>query len=253
VLKDSPGDKAGLERDDIIVGLEGNKVTNYIDFIEALQAAGPEKQLSLEVIHEGNRKTVQFKLEPCGKYDKWKYEPRAEEAEQRGYPGRVFRMEPGDRQWRRIPFQNMPEDLDRFFHQERIYQIDEGGLKLEIKIEGDPRDTAARITVYDQAKDEKYTVQADKIDDLPDKYREVVRKTLQQARSGAEENLQSNPFLPAPWWDRPDRFKQPTEEPWKDDIEKLERQMQQQMQQMQEQLKQLQEQQKKGKEKAEDM
>jgi len=49
----TPADKAGLDRDDIIIGLNGEDVTDSVDFAKAVQESGAGAEIALAVIHLG--------------------------------------------------------------------------------------------------------------------------------------------------------------------------------------------------------
>ena len=70
IYRDSPADKAGLERDDIIIGFQGKDLNSNSELVSAVRQAGVGAEVSLEVIHLGQRKTVELKLEAVnGKVD----------------------------------------------------------------------------------------------------------------------------------------------------------------------------------------
>ena len=71
----SPADKAGLERDDIIIGFQGKDVDDQQKFVDDVRKAGIGTEVSLQIIHLGKRKTVMLKLEGMkGDFD-LKYPP----------------------------------------------------------------------------------------------------------------------------------------------------------------------------------
>jgi membrane-associated protease RseP (regulator of RpoE activity) len=117
VLKGSPADAAGIEQDDIIVAFQGNPVKGFGEFVGAVRAAGVGAEVAVEVIHRGERKTVNIKLTSWPKEQNWKYADRPVAGEPR-QPGRVFRMNPGQRHWQEIPYGQTPEmrDFFRRFH-----------------------------------------------------------------------------------------------------------------------------------------
>jgi membrane-associated protease RseP (regulator of RpoE activity) len=62
IVAGSPAEKAGLERDDIILSVQGTKAAGAVSIITALDRAGIGAQISLEVLHLGQRKTVQAQV-----------------------------------------------------------------------------------------------------------------------------------------------------------------------------------------------
>ena len=90
VQLDSPADKAMLERDDIIVGFEGEPVRRFDDFVGAIHEAGIGTEVTLEVIHLGQRKSVELTIEAKPDHLKWKHHFEPERTE-RIRPGRIWR------------------------------------------------------------------------------------------------------------------------------------------------------------------
>jgi hypothetical protein len=180
----SPADKAGLEKDDIIISWNGQPVTSYQEFVDQVQQAGVGTEITLDVIHNGDVKTIPVTLEPYQKLDSWKY-PAGPEGFGRLQPGRVFRLQPDKQNWEQIPFGQVPEMKDyfkRFFQQKHSYKSADGEMNLEITIEGDPHDPNAKIKIEDRKERTHYETAADQIDQLPEKYRQPVRQVLEEAQ-----------------------------------------------------------------------
>ncbi|MEW5737570.1 MAG: DegQ family serine endoprotease [Myxococcota bacterium] len=62
VTADGPAAKAGLKRGDVILSLDGQKVESTARFRNAIAMAGPDKEVTLEVLRDGARRTVKVKL-----------------------------------------------------------------------------------------------------------------------------------------------------------------------------------------------
>lgn len=180
--KDGPADKAGLERDDLIVGFQGQDVHDYEQFVDAIRQAGVGTEVSLQIIHLGSRKTLKLTLKPFDGEPEWKY-PREPEAVQLWRPGRFFRLEPGDEDWKEMFKDGIPPDIDidvkKFLKQVRIYHHS-NGEDYTVTIEGNPNDEGSTITV--RVGDDKYTATVKEIDKLPEKYREAAEKDLDKSR-----------------------------------------------------------------------
>jgi membrane-associated protease RseP (regulator of RpoE activity) len=120
VQRNSAADLAGLERDDIIISINGQDVKDNETLIDAVQKAGVGTEVSLQIIHAGQRKTVNLKLGAYQENIEWKY-PSEPEIEQFWQPGRLFRLSPMDKNWQEIFRENLPSDLqidvDNFFKQ----------------------------------------------------------------------------------------------------------------------------------------
>jgi len=182
VHRGSPADKAGLERDDIIIGYQGKDVDDYDTFVDAVRKAGAGTEVSLTIIHLGERRTVKLTLEPVTDNLDLKYPPEPRLVES-WHPGKVFRFRPGDNDWTEILPDGVPPELDmnirRFFKESYTYHHSDGE-SYTITIEGNPADEDATITV--QAGDAEYKTTAKHIDKLPEKYREPAEQALKDAR-----------------------------------------------------------------------
>jgi len=202
VKRDSPADQAGLERDDIIIGFQGQDVTDYEEFIKAVQETSVDTEVSLQIIHLGARKTVKLKLARLtNDYDwkDWKYPPEPQ-GMQWWSPGRIFRLKPGGKDWIEM-FLTEPEPefdltLRRFFKELYYYHHCEDGEKYSITIEGNPDDEATKITV--EVGDNEYKTTVKQIDKLPKKYRAVVKEDLENARKYSCKKRRIEIFAPSP-------------------------------------------------------
>ena len=186
IQKDSPADKAGLERDDLIICFEGQDVHDYETFLDAIRKAGIGTEVSLQIIHLGVRRTVKLTLRPFEGEPDWKY-PREPEAVQSWRPGRFFRLRPGDEDWKEMLRDNMPRDIDidvkKFFKELRTYHHS-NGEDYSVTIEGNPNDEDSTITVG--VGDDKYTTTVEEVDKLPEKYRRAAEEALESARKTSQ-------------------------------------------------------------------
>lgn len=196
VQVDTPADTAGLERNDIIIGLEGRDVDDYKDFVKTVRDSGAGTKVSLKIIHLGKRKTVKLKL--AGRAElvenpEWKY-PREPVRQESWQPGRIFHMRPGEQDWTEIPWnelQQLPEtqiDIQKFLGQRYEFHYSENGESYTIVIEGDLRSDATCITV--RSGNTEYQVTVKDIDELPKKYRKRVEEALESAKENARKRPQ---------------------------------------------------------------
>jgi len=98
VAKDSPADKAGLERYDVIVKFGPDPVTSPDDLIERVRKHRSTDKVSVEVLHKGKAKTIEVALagRPAAGEEVYKYErlPDALLDDRVGISGRLFRRGP---------------------------------------------------------------------------------------------------------------------------------------------------------------
>jgi len=211
IHRNSPADKAGLERDDIIIGFEGKDVDNNEQFVEDVRKAGIGMEVSLEIIHLGKRKTVTLKLEGLkGDFD-LKYPPEPQIV-QSWHPGKIFKLRPGDDNWMEVFRDNLPSDMDanikKFFDEIYTYKHSDGE-DYTITIEGNPNDVESTITVI--AGENEYKTTLKEIDKLPEKYQKPAEQAIKDARKDAKSkkfhhNLDPQAFNFRPYFDkiRPD-------------------------------------------------
>ena len=186
IHRDSPADKAGFERDDIIIGFEGGQVNNHQQFVDNVRKAGIGTEVSLQIIHLGKRKTVTLKLEGLkGEFD-FKY-PSEPQAVQFWRPRKIFKLKPGEDDWMEMFRDNMPSDLDvnikKFFNEIYTYKHSSDGEDYTITIEGNPSDDNTTISV--SAGENNYRTTLKEIDKLPEKYREPAEQAVKDARTAA--------------------------------------------------------------------
>ena len=216
IHRDSPAEKASLERDDIIIGFEGNDVDDRQQFVDNVRKAGIGTEVSLEIIHLGKHKTVTLKLEGLkGDFD-LKYPPEPEIV-QSWRPGKIFKLKPGDEDWMEVFRDNMPSDFDvnikKFFNELYTYKHSSDGEDYTITIEGNPNDVESTITV--QVGETEYKATLKEIDKLPEKFQKPAEQAVKDARKATKtgkfyQNLDPQSFNWKPYFDkmRPD-FKAP--------------------------------------------
>lgn len=176
----SAADKLGLDRDDLLVAFQGQKITEPNEFIAAMQKAGVGAKVSLDVIHLGQRKTVQFELEPLDKMD-WKYASEPEIVTS-FWPGKIFKVGPDGKQFE-IPIDQLPElnlDFGKLFRATYTYKHVVDGQECTITIEGDPANEDTRVAV--QVGTAEHSATVGDIDALPEKYRDSVRQAVEDAK-----------------------------------------------------------------------
>jgi hypothetical protein len=239
-------DAAGLEPDDIIVAFQGRKVTGSEQLVEAVKETGVGAQVSLDVIHLGRRKTLQLTLEPVHKVE-WKY-PSEPEAIMSWRPGKVFKIGPGGEKWMEIPLNKLHDvdvDVKKFFNEVHTYEHRVEGRDCTITITGDPADEDSTIVV--EADGAEHSTTVGKIDALPEKYRQLAREAVANARksSKADVHLRSRFRLPDP--PQPEMFRKYFSVPrmgmdyWSEQGGRAVERLQEQMEKLQGRMKQMEE------------
>ncbi len=199
VYRDSPADKAGLERDDIIIGFQSKDVTNNSALVIAVRKAGVGAEVSLEIIHLGQRKTVAVKLEAFNGEVDLKYPPEPESAVA-WRPGKVYKLQPDEGKWIEIPFDELPGKLEfnitmpyggegtpELLNEVYLYHFSEGDETYTITIKGNPAKDDTEIVVH--VGDAEYETEVGAIDKLPEKYRASVDESLEKARKTSRERI----------------------------------------------------------------
>ncbi|MBN1124958.1 MAG: PDZ domain-containing protein [Sedimentisphaerales bacterium] len=200
VAVDSPADHAGLERDDIIIQFQDDPVREMEPFVDAIRKFEVGQEVTLQIIHLGEKKTVTLELGKAQDQVEWKYPFESEvDAWQ---PGRIFRLPPGEQNWMEIPFEQLPNidtDVHKFFKEIRTYHhVDDQG-SLDVTIEGNPRSEDSQVTVKTEGT--TFTTTVGNIDKLPEEYRDrvadIVKKTAKENDQQILRNFKLTPRIDA--------------------------------------------------------
>jgi len=198
ILKNSAADEAGLERDDIITGYQGEDVYDGDVLTNAVHRAGIGTEVSLDIIHLGQRKTLKLKLKALttGQPD-WKYrdEPQVEQMFQ---PGRIFRFGPDDQDWTQIFDNQMPgnfrNNINSFFNELYSSYYNVNGKQYSVTIEGSPEDNDSKITV--KIDNDEYKTKIGELDKLPEEYREAAKNAIENAKQKQSNRTFRSPNIP---------------------------------------------------------
>ncbi|MBN2271536.1 MAG: PDZ domain-containing protein [Sedimentisphaerales bacterium] len=215
----TPADKAGLERDDIIIGLNGKDVTDNKEFAETVQKAGVGEEISLEIIHLGERKTVKLELASFAADSDFKAKfPPEPEIVQSWQPGRMFRLMDDSQGWIQVgpdgsvrgggggfgigdggfigsENDTLESHINKVFKELYTYHYSTDGDDYTITIEGDPDDEDTYIIV--DAGDSHFKRPLKDIDKLPKKYQQAAEQAVKGARRAAKTRQRGwKPTLP---------------------------------------------------------
>jgi hypothetical protein len=189
VILGSPADKLGIEQDDLIVAVNGKPVKGFEEFVETIRGMEAGKSVELKIIHLGESKAVKATLETSKPgNEEWKY-PQEPEISYSWNPGRVFRLQPGQKNWLEVPMEKMPDInsyFKKFMQEMYSYSHSEDGKTYTINIEGNPADPQTQVTILSEETEISTTVE--KIDKLPEPYRKMARKDLDSALTAAQIN-----------------------------------------------------------------
>ncbi|MFX1492494.1 MAG: S1C family serine protease [Promethearchaeota archaeon] len=199
VYRDSPADKAGLERDDIIIGFQGKDLNSNNALVNAVRQAGIGAEVSLEIIHLGQRKTVKLKLEASKGKVELKY-PREPESEVVWRPGKAYKLKQDEGKWIEVPFEDLPGDLDfnitmpfggdgmpELLNEVYLYHFSQDNETYTITINGNPAKDDTKIIV--RVGESEYKTEIGAIDKLPEKYRASVEESIGKARKTSQERI----------------------------------------------------------------
>lgn len=191
-MKGSAAEEAGLERDDILISFQGKDVYDRDALVKGVQDAGVGTEVSLQIIHLGQRKTVSLKLKALSETSGWKY-PEEPQVEQFFQPGRIFRLNPGTRNWTQIFNDQIPGDINSFFNELYSYHYNSDGKQYSVTIEGSPDANDSTITI--KIDNDQYKTTIGELDKIPEKYREAAKNAVKDAKE-----KQSGRAFTAPNW-----------------------------------------------------
>lgn len=197
VSADSPADKAGLEKDDIIASYNGEKAIDNEEFVNTIRRGGADTEISLEIIHLGKHKTVNLKPEVPEEEIIWKYPPEPELV-RTWRPGKMFRLGPDEEKWFEVLPEHFPDiDVYKHFNENYTYQYAEDGERYTVIINGNPDDEDTEIIVRSGKTEFKATI--DQIDKLPEKYHESIGISLENARKSHKQRMSDKKhYVPSP-------------------------------------------------------
>ncbi len=196
IAKGSPADRIGLEKDDIILRLNGLPTFSSESFVNSIGAHEPGQKIALTVMQSGMIRQFECQLEPIQDQVQWKYPTDIETLEIRR-PGRIFHINPMDIQMDNIEPGKMPEIMKEWRKEFKfnfpiddatdisnsiiyIYQHQENGHAFTVTIKGDPDESDSSVTV--NAGDHEYNATPDNLESIPDGYQKTVKEDIEKAR-----------------------------------------------------------------------
>ena len=191
VYLNSPADKAGLDRDDVLIGLEGNKIASQQEFIGTMQNSQPGAKIKLEVIQGGKRKDVTLKLGKAPEnFDtaQWKY-PAEQSGMQVVRPGKVYQLSPDEKNWHEMYM----SELYKILPQRYIFSHNEDNVECKVTIKGDPFDANTEVLIENKNEIFKMKIGAvnktpekDEVE-IPEMYKRIASKYIEEAKELARD------------------------------------------------------------------
>lgn len=179
VFLQSPADKAGIERDDILVAFQGQDINDVRDFSDALGKAGVGMLVFLDVIHAGQHKTLRVTLEARPKDAKCKYPPSFGAMGGTSIGG-IWRQGK-DGKWERVDGTPDANGIPLPFRQ-GVYTFTYD--QTTVVIEGNPRFDASTVIVRSGQHEQKATV-GEKAK-LPAAHRDLVEQSIKLAKQESD-------------------------------------------------------------------
>lgn len=190
IYRNGPADKAGLDKDDILLSLDGVPLKSPHELFGRIREVGVSGSIIVELIHLGRHETTTILLEAMGpdfrsNRDGWKYAIEPDES-MVIRPGRMFRMPPGEREWIEIPLEQLRSGDTRMpnFGAQYHFLHDDGQQEFTVVIEGNPHEADASISV--KTPEKEYFTTAGQIEMLPQEYHQTVRNDIEKARQSYE-------------------------------------------------------------------
>lgn len=194
IYRDGPADKAGLDKDDILLSIDEKPLTNPHELFRTMWEIGVGGSATVEFIHMGQlcKTTITFEaMGPQFRFDHtgWKYPIEPDES-MIFRPGRMFRRRPGDREWIEIPFDQLKEQFESRDSQlpklgtQYHFLHDDGRTAFTIVIEGNPNEPTATVIV--KTPEKEYFTTISQIDRLPQEYQQTVKNDIEKAKKTFE-------------------------------------------------------------------
>lgn len=182
ILIDSPADKAGLDKDDIIVTLDDQPVTGFLTLTRMIQAAPAGQDVTFGVIQSGRLNNVTVRLEagtPGTHWGKWKYMPQTESSQILRH--RIFRLDPDKMPNISGAANNSLKDLIEQFSASYVYHYQHslGADQFTVSIKGNPKQADTPVIV--KAGRDQYSVTVGTVDQLPEKFRKAVQEDIEKS------------------------------------------------------------------------
>lgn len=193
---DSPADRAGLQRDNLIVTLNQQPVFSFRRFSEQIMQSPVGQTISLGIIHQGERRKLDIELaERPGNYrPRYALEPNTSH---RSHPKRIYRLDPGKDQWVEIDPNTeirLPAPAHPFTGEIHVFTFHSRDSVCTVTLHGDPQKDTSRLSVSQDGT--QYSARISEIDTLPPDIQAQARRGLDEARDMASQRRQRQSLDP---------------------------------------------------------
>ena len=180
VHRGGPADRAGLERDDIIIQLNGNPVAEFEVFARTISQTGVGQSVTVEIIHLGQSQDIEIVLaEKSNRFDP-RY-PAEPDVVRTWEPGKMFHFDPAQDHWIELNIKpHVTRHLQRSLSEQHEFHYSDGDHPISVSINGDPHDDDSSLVCKRMGKTFRSTI--GKIDALPTGVRETAERALKDAR-----------------------------------------------------------------------
>ena len=197
IMAGSGADEAGLEVDDIVISFEGKDLYEREPLSNKVSQSGVGTEVSMEVIHLGQRKTVNLKLKSLSETTGWKYEIEPQIENEKSFKfGNIYSFSP-DKGWTTIPEDQIPENvrtnIKSMFNEKYNSTFNDNGKQYSVTIEGNPKDKDSKITVKID-KDKELTKTIGELEEFPKDYKEAAERAIENATPKSINNIPSLSF-----------------------------------------------------------
>lgn len=183
IFKNSPAEKAGLDKDDILLEMNGKKIVGQHEFVQEMRNSKPSAKITLKVMQAGKKKDITLQLgQMPADFDaeSWKYEQETT-GPQITRQGKIYKFEPDKKNWKEM------FGAGRVVPQTYMFRHDEDGIKCSVTIKGNPADENSKIII--NSDNNKYETLIGQLDKLPEDYRKIALKYITKAQELAEDNM----------------------------------------------------------------
>jgi hypothetical protein len=177
VAAGSPADKAGLDRDDIIIVFQDMNIHNNEELVEAVRNSEIGQKATLAVIHLGQRKEIVLTLGQLEGEVHWN--PTEPEFMQSWRPGRMFRRQPNREEWEEfdVTIPRFETELEEQLREHYFFRHDE--VSMTVTIEGNPHDENSMVII--KTGDKELETKVGQVHELPEEIRRYVIEDLEIA------------------------------------------------------------------------